>query len=171
MCLLGGDNVRSYRVEERGGDVWVELTDPPAEEICEKTLRDLKRAFEKRAYGRMCREITRLHFHDVDTLQAVRKAVEWSHDRLEFGSTHVYAARPSGVFASAKPTTDGASPSPVATNTSGQSPIWYWYRGLPPRETASCIQKSRAPRSGSRLGIEAVRSASRSSCQTRILRQ
>lgn len=91
-CLLGGDNVRAYRVEERDGYLWVELTDPPVEEIGEKTLDDLKCAFGKRDYGRICREVTRLHFHDLETLQAVRKAVEWSHDRLEFGSTHAYAA-------------------------------------------------------------------------------
>jgi hypothetical protein len=36
--------------------------------------------------------VSRLHFHGLDPLAAVRAAVEWSHDRLEFGYTHAYAA-------------------------------------------------------------------------------
>jgi nitrite reductase/ring-hydroxylating ferredoxin subunit len=91
-CVLGGDHVRAYPAKVMDGHVWVDFADPPAEAILRRTLEGLRTAFEKREFGRICREVSRLHFHGLDPLLAVRQAVEWSHDRLEFGSTHAYAA-------------------------------------------------------------------------------
>jgi nitrite reductase/ring-hydroxylating ferredoxin subunit len=91
-CVLGGDHVRAYPAKVVDGAVWVDFADPPAEAVLRRTLDGLRTAFEKREFGRICREVSRLHFHGLDPLLAVRQAVEWSHDRLEFGFTHAYAA-------------------------------------------------------------------------------
>jgi nitrite reductase/ring-hydroxylating ferredoxin subunit len=91
-CLLGGDHVRVYAAKVEDGHVWVDFTEPPAEAILRRTLDGLHKAFTERDFGRVCREVSRLHFHKLDPLVAVRRAVEWSHDRLEFGFTHAYAA-------------------------------------------------------------------------------
>jgi nitrite reductase/ring-hydroxylating ferredoxin subunit len=91
-CVLGGDHVRSYPAKVVDGDVWVDFADLPAEVTAKRALDGLRTAFSERDFGRTCREISRLHFHRLDPLLAVRKAVEWSRDRLEFGSTHAYAA-------------------------------------------------------------------------------
>ncbi len=91
-CILGGDDVRAYPTREQDGQVWVDLADPPPEAIQRAVLDGLERAFDKRDYGRICREISRLHFKRLDPLQALEKAVEWSHERLETGFTHAYAA-------------------------------------------------------------------------------
>jgi nitrite reductase/ring-hydroxylating ferredoxin subunit len=91
-CLLGGDNVRAYPAKVEDGQVWVDFTDPPAEAGRRRILDGLRKAFADRDLGRVCREVSRLHFHGLDPLLAVRRAVEWSHDRLEFGFTHAYAA-------------------------------------------------------------------------------
>jgi hypothetical protein len=42
----------------------------------------------------LCREIARLHFHGLDVKDAIREAIAWSHDHLEYGAadTHAYAA-------------------------------------------------------------------------------
>ncbi len=56
-----------------------------------KILKGLKIAFEKQEFDRICRELTRLHMHGLDPMQGVRKAIEWSHDRFEFGFLHSYA--------------------------------------------------------------------------------
>jgi nitrite reductase/ring-hydroxylating ferredoxin subunit len=91
-CVLGGDHVRAYPAKVEDGHVWVDFADPPAEAALRRVLEGLRKAFSERDFGRICREVTRLHVSGLDPLVAVRRAVEWSHDRLEFGSTHAYAA-------------------------------------------------------------------------------
>lgn len=91
-CILGGDNVRSYETRIEDGHVWVNLSDPPPEVVQAEILDGLHAAFRKQEYDRTCRELSRLHFYDLDPLVAVRQAVAWSHDRFEFGFVHAYAA-------------------------------------------------------------------------------
>ena len=91
-CVLGGDNVRAYPAKIEDGHVWIDFAPPPPEATLRRVLDGLRTAFADRDLGRICREVSRLHFHRLDPLLAVRRAVEWSHDRLEFGFTHAYAA-------------------------------------------------------------------------------
>ncbi len=91
-CLLGGDHVRAYPTRVADGHVWVDFAEPPAEQTLRRTLEGLRKAFEERDFGRTCRELCRLHYQGLDPLEAVRQAVAWSYDRLEFGYTHAYAA-------------------------------------------------------------------------------
>ena len=91
-CVLGGDHVRSYPARVDDGFVWVDLTDPPIEEVEAKILRGLTGAMERRDYGRICREITRLKLSGIDPLSAVRFATTSTYDRFEFGTTHAFAA-------------------------------------------------------------------------------
>lgn len=91
-CLLGSDNVRTYPVTLTESEIKIALQDPPPEVLEQKILDDLKVGFEKNDYGRMARELSRLCLHGIDPLVAIKKAILWSHDRLEFGTTHAYAA-------------------------------------------------------------------------------
>jgi nitrite reductase/ring-hydroxylating ferredoxin subunit len=91
-CVLGGDDVRSYPARLEGESVWVNTDDPPPAWFEARILKGLRTAFRERDFGRICREITRLHYQRFDPLTAVRKAIEWSHDRFELGATHAYAA-------------------------------------------------------------------------------
>ena len=91
-CILGGDHVRSYETRVEDGYVWLNLADPPPEVVQSEILDSLHEAFRKQEYDRICRELSRLHFHGLEPLVAVRQAVAWSHDRLEFGFVHAYAA-------------------------------------------------------------------------------
>lgn len=90
--VLGGDDVRAYATKVEDGYVWVDLADPTPDTIEAKILAGLAVAFEKQEFDRICRELTRLHFNDLDPMAAVRQAMEWSHDRFEFGFVHCYAA-------------------------------------------------------------------------------
>ena len=89
-CVLGGDHVRSYDVKEEDGHVWVDVADSP--EQVARVIEGLQQAFGDRDFGRICREISRLHFMGQQPDDAVREAVRWSYDKLEFGTTHAYAA-------------------------------------------------------------------------------
>jgi len=91
-CLLGGDNVQTYPVEVRGDNIYINLSGPSKEDLRVSILDGLKVAFEKRQYGRLAREITRLDFNEIDPVDALKKAIFLSYDKFEYGMTHAYAA-------------------------------------------------------------------------------
>ena len=86
-----GDRLRVYPVEIRDGDVWIEIVDPPVEQRLAKSLEDLKQGFLDHGYERLAREIARIARLGVDPTIAVKEAIRWSHDMMEFGWTHAYA--------------------------------------------------------------------------------
>jgi len=90
-----GDSVRVYPTEVRGGAVWVDIADAPAEERRRHALAALEDAFDEDEfyrYDRIAREIARYEKAGGDPLEAVRAAIRWTHDRLPDGSTHAHAA-------------------------------------------------------------------------------
>ena len=89
--LYGGEGLRTYPVEVRGDEVWIDLANPPFAERRADILASLREAGEDNAYDRMAREIARLHQLGADPLDALRDAIDWSSERMEFGWTHAYA--------------------------------------------------------------------------------
>jgi nitrite reductase/ring-hydroxylating ferredoxin subunit len=90
--LYGGDRLRIYPTRLENGEVWVDVADLPAAERQEEAYAHLRDAFEDEEYDRMARELARLTKAGADPVEAVAAAILWSHDRLEFGMTHAYAA-------------------------------------------------------------------------------
>ena len=90
-CLTGGDNVRTYPIVIKDNQVFLELTEPTKEDIEKEIIKGLKTGFEKRQYGRISRELARLHFNNIDMKIALKKAIEWSYNKLEDGTNHSYA--------------------------------------------------------------------------------
>ncbi len=91
-CILGEDHVRRYPTRIEGGYVEIDLTDPPLATVEAEVLRGVEGAIRERQYGRMAREIARLIVHGLDPFVAVKKAIDLTWDRFEFGTTHAYAA-------------------------------------------------------------------------------
>ena len=91
-CLLGGDNVRTYPVSISDNEIRIDLDDPSLEVVQNTIINGFRVAFVNRGYGRISREIARLVFHNIDPLCALNKAILWSYEKLEFGTTHAYAA-------------------------------------------------------------------------------
>ena len=93
--LIGGDTLRRYPVRLEDGKVWLDLRDPPAEARAEAALVGLRAAFERhdrfREYEHMARELARYMKAGGNPLEAVRQAIHWAHDRLEFGTSHAVA--------------------------------------------------------------------------------
>ncbi len=89
--LYDGEGLRTYPVEVRNGEVWIDLADPPFERRRAEILASLSEAREDNAYDRMAREIARLERLGADPLDAVRETIQWSFERMEFGWTHAYA--------------------------------------------------------------------------------
>jgi nitrite reductase/ring-hydroxylating ferredoxin subunit len=91
-CVIGGDDVRTYPTKVEDGRAWIDVSDPPKEERQARILQGLRGAFEDRDFGRICREMARLHYTGIDLSEGLSAALEWAHDRFEFGTTHAIAA-------------------------------------------------------------------------------
>lgn len=92
QCLVGGDNVRVYPVRIEEGTIYVDTSGPSIEELQKEILGGLMTAVEKRQYGRIARELSRLVFNSIDPLIAIEEIILWSHNRFEYGTTHAFAA-------------------------------------------------------------------------------
>lgn len=88
----GGDAVRVFPVEIRRGVVWVDLADPPASERVAKALAGLRAGFRDRRDDRIARDLARLEAAGADPRVGVRAAIQWTHDRFQWGMTHAHAA-------------------------------------------------------------------------------
>jgi nitrite reductase/ring-hydroxylating ferredoxin subunit len=89
--LYGGDRLRTYPVEIRGDEIWVDITDLPYQQRYAAITRSLRDAFDDYSYDRIAREIARLTRLGADPLDVLRLAIDWSWQKLEFGWTHAYA--------------------------------------------------------------------------------
>jgi nitrite reductase/ring-hydroxylating ferredoxin subunit len=88
--LTGGDALRTYPTRIEAGEIWIDIVEPPVAERQATALADLREAFDDESYDRMARELARFAKAGGDPVEAVAHAISWSHDRLEFGTTHAY---------------------------------------------------------------------------------
>lgn len=92
--LVGGDALRHYPLEIRDGDIWLDLSDPPAAELRDKAMAGMREAFDEHDYERIARELARYQRAEGDPLEALSLALTWAMEGLEFGTTHAQAAAP-----------------------------------------------------------------------------
>jgi nitrite reductase/ring-hydroxylating ferredoxin subunit len=104
--LLQGDRLRTYPTRIVDGAVWVDVSDPPPEQRRARAIENLRAAFDDHEYDRIARELARLRKANADPVEAVAAAIEWSHVRLRFGTTHAYPAA-AGWLALYDQTADG----------------------------------------------------------------
>ncbi|HEY6578083.1 MAG TPA: Rieske (2Fe-2S) protein, partial [Rhizomicrobium sp.] len=90
--LVGRDPLRSYPTEIRNGEIFVDLSDPPAEAQRKRALEGLEAAIADNDLARMAREAARLEHAGFDAKEAIVHAFRLRNDRLEDGMTHAHAA-------------------------------------------------------------------------------
>lgn len=90
--LTGGDQLRTYPVEERDGEIWIDLQDPPADALRSAALVELTAAMARLEYDRIARSIARFLKADGTVEELLVHAINWSHVRFEHGMGHSYAA-------------------------------------------------------------------------------
>ncbi len=100
--MVGGDRLRRYPVTVEGNRVLIDISDPPAKETRARALEALRDSFPRYEYDRMAREIARLEGAGGTAEAAIAAAVGWSHDRLEYGTTHAFAAAPDWLALAAR---------------------------------------------------------------------
>ena len=91
-ALVGRDPVRSYEVAERNGEIFIDVRDPPSEELRARALYGLQAAILDNDRARMAREAARLERAGFDAREALAHALRFCNGRLEDGMTHAHAA-------------------------------------------------------------------------------
>jgi nitrite reductase/ring-hydroxylating ferredoxin subunit len=92
LCSFGGESVRSYPVEVRGDQVFVDVTDPAAEVITPQLFQSLIEAMGEVDIGRMARDTMRLRQVGAPLTEVVREGVNFGAPRMEYGWNHSLAA-------------------------------------------------------------------------------
>jgi len=91
-ALVGRDPVRTYAVELRDGEVFIDLADPPAAAQRERAFKGLRAALAYNDMPRMARELARLEKAGFDATEGVTHAIAARNNRLEDGTTHAHGA-------------------------------------------------------------------------------
>src|SRR5476651_31530 len=91
-ALVGRDPVRTYAIELREGEIFVDLSDLPAEVQRKRALDGLVEAMHYNDAPRMAREVARLERAGFDASIALTHALGALNERLEFGTTHAHGA-------------------------------------------------------------------------------
>src|SRR5215467_12060377 len=90
-CTFGGENIRTYPVEIRQGQVFVDITDPAAEVIRPELFASLNAAMEDVDVGRMARDAMRLQRIGTPLSDVIREGVRYAAPRAEYGWDHSLA--------------------------------------------------------------------------------
>ena len=91
-ALVGRDPVRTYPVETRGEEIFLDLTDPPAEAQRARALKGLESAVADNDMARMARELARLERAGFQARDGFAHAIAVRNAKLEDGMTHAHAA-------------------------------------------------------------------------------
>ena len=91
FCSFGGEAVRSYPIDVRGGQVFVDVTDPSAEQIAPELFASLLEAMGEMDFGRMARDTMRLRKIGTPLAEVVREGVNFGAPRMEYGWNHSLA--------------------------------------------------------------------------------
>ena len=90
-CRYGGENIRTYPVRVREGQVLVDITDPPAEIIRPDLFASLAAAMDDLDIGRVARDAMRLQRIGTPLADVVREGVRYAAPRAEYGWDHSLA--------------------------------------------------------------------------------
>ena len=90
--LMQGEGVRVYRLRVRDGGVEADLAEPDPARRRVSVMAGLRGAVDQHDYARIAREQARWQRAGGDPLEPLRDAIRRSHDRLQWGWTHAYAA-------------------------------------------------------------------------------
>ena len=92
QALVGRDPVRTYPVDLRDGEIFLDLSEPPADALRARGLEGLRAAIRDGDHPRMAREVARLERAGTKAEAALAFAIREQNDFLEYGMTHAYAA-------------------------------------------------------------------------------
>jgi nitrite reductase/ring-hydroxylating ferredoxin subunit len=91
ICQHGGENIRTYPVQIRDGQVFIDITDPTADQIRPELFASLNAAMDDLDIGRVARDAMRLQRIGTPLADVVREGVRYAAPRAEYGWDHSLA--------------------------------------------------------------------------------
>jgi nitrite reductase/ring-hydroxylating ferredoxin subunit len=91
VCRFGGENIRTYPVEIRQGQIFVDIADPPAEIVRPDLFRSLLEGMSDLDTGRVARDAMRLQRIGTPLSDVIREGVRYAAPRAEYGWDHSLA--------------------------------------------------------------------------------
>jgi nitrite reductase/ring-hydroxylating ferredoxin subunit len=91
VCRHGGENIRTYPVQLREGQVFIDVTDPTAEVIRPELFASLGAAMDDLDIGRVARDAMRLQRIGTPLADVIREGVRYAAPRAEYGWDHSLA--------------------------------------------------------------------------------
>ncbi|HEX9064345.1 MAG TPA: Rieske 2Fe-2S domain-containing protein [Streptosporangiaceae bacterium] len=91
VCEHGGENIRTYPVRIEASQVYVDVTDPAADEIRPELFASLTAAMDDLDIGRVARDAMRLQRIGTPLADVVREGVRFAAPRAEYGWDHSLA--------------------------------------------------------------------------------
>jgi nitrite reductase/ring-hydroxylating ferredoxin subunit len=91
-ALVGRDPVRTYEIAERGGEIFIDVSDPPGDALRARALKGIAAAISDNDRPRIAREVARLEHAGSEAEEALVHAFRLTIDRFEDGMTHAHAA-------------------------------------------------------------------------------
>jgi nitrite reductase/ring-hydroxylating ferredoxin subunit len=91
VCQYGGENIRTYPVEIRQGQIFVDIADPPAEIVRPDLFRSLLEGMTDLDTGRVARDAMRLQRIGTPLSDVIREGVRYAAPRAEYGWDHSLA--------------------------------------------------------------------------------
>ncbi len=91
ICRHGGENIRTYPVRVRDGQIFVDITDPSAEVIRPELFASLNAAMDDLDVGRLARDAMRLQRIGTPLADVIREGVRYAAPRAEYGWDHSLA--------------------------------------------------------------------------------
>jgi hypothetical protein len=92
--LVGGDKLRRFPIRRQDARIEIEIVPEDSDQRRAAILSGLERALHEDDSDRQVREVARLMQLGLDPHDALRHAIHWARDRLEFGTTHAIGAAP-----------------------------------------------------------------------------
>ena len=90
-CRFGGEGVRTYPVQVRDGQVWLDLADPSPEVIRPELFASLTAALADLDVGRIARDSLRLQRIGTPLAEVIAEGVRYAAPRAEYGWDHSLA--------------------------------------------------------------------------------
>ncbi len=90
-AVQGRDPLRTYPIERRGDNIWIDLTPIPQATLAAKAWDELGEAMSEHDYTRIARSLARLDRAGVEADEIAIWAIKWSHDKFERGFMHSHA--------------------------------------------------------------------------------
>ncbi len=90
-AIEGRDAVKTFPLERRGKDLWVDIAQEPASARRKTAMAELMESLSEHDYDRMARSLARLERADTSLDDVAQTVIGWSVPRLERGFGHAHA--------------------------------------------------------------------------------